>query len=126
MKRLVLVLILFALGGAGCAEEASGRIRWSLGGMSCQEAGVTTVRVFLGPLGPGAYDRDIDCELGMEQDGAELPGVAPGRYTLVLKGFGGERMRYAATLDVDVPEGGDLGTIPLEPYTPPTPSPAQW
>jgi hypothetical protein len=89
-----------------------------MNGLSCAEAGVKTVHVFLGPLGPGSYDYDIDCELG--ERGVELIGVAPGAHRMVLKGFGGERTRYWLAAEIDLPAAGaDLGLVELEPYVEP-------
>jgi hypothetical protein len=114
MKRFLVLLLL----GAGCADEQPTVMTWSLSGTTCADAKVGTVHVFLGPLGDGAYDRDIRCELG-EGDGAFLPGLKPGRYVLVLKGFGEERLKFRLMTEIDVDESGRLGPLVLEPYTAP-------
>ena len=96
--RALLVIVTAAILGGCAGDETTARLHWSLGGQSCKEAGVKTVRVFLGPLGPGSFDRDIECAIGTSKAGAELDGVSAGRYTLVLKGFGGERIQLCAAL----------------------------
>jgi hypothetical protein len=89
-------------------------MKWSMAGKGCEEAGVRTVHVFLGPLGDGAYDHDVDCVKG--EQGLTIP-VGSGTRTMVLKGFGNEVTKYWLTVDIDVPSGGgDLGTFSLEPY----------
>jgi hypothetical protein len=116
MRRIALIVAL-----AACSEETPNTLRWSFGenGVGCAQAGVTTVHVHIGPLAPaGSYDHEVSCPSG-EGEGVALIGISPGRHTIVLKALASDRVLFLLKQEIDVPAGGDLGTLILPPYTPP-------
>jgi hypothetical protein len=116
MKRFLFLSLL----AIACTDEQPYTMRWSMAGQPCDQAGVRTVHVFIGDLGPGSYDRDIDCAVGEEAPGLRMFGLAPGRHTFVIKGFGNEVMKFWHTGEIDIPAGpADLGVIDLETYVGP-------
>lgn len=101
--------------GPGCADDAHPpRLRWAFGnGLRCDEAGVRYVHVFLGPLGPGSYDRQVRCQEG-EDDGLLLFDVAAGPHPFVLKGLSladddSVEMTYFLAGEIVIPDGN--GTL---------------
>ncbi len=101
-------------------EDTSVTVSWRFGAaqLGCEAAGVQTVHVFIGPLAPtGSYDHEVECAAG--ENGLEMTGVAAGRHVLVIKGLARDHVLFFVQREIEVSEGGDLGTIAVPAYTPP-------